>query len=273
MKIRDIVALTGVVSFLLTMAYILGFSISINMNLFTYFNLNDYIKHSIVWIIPALIMGSLIFITVSFFGPLYSTLIDFIADKINRSPLSKLIPNRVSKEGRGFVTPMMVIVVGLYIILLIMSYITNIIMFHLICILAGLCLWSFIIFCHIWHSQKPEGMKLSFGRHSISIHVVPMLFSFVCLYGFFVGTLEQGRVYKYPTAHIEMTSKEPIKSGRVLFALSQYIVFLEQKTKTVDIIPVGQVKNIITIPKNKSKEKKNVKQLEEAKKEEKETIK
>jgi hypothetical protein len=53
-----------------------------------------------------------------------------------------------------------------------------------------------------------------------------------------------------------MITEVPIKNGKVLLALTQYIVFMDQKVKTVEIIPVGQVKNIIPIPKEKSKENK-----------------
>jgi hypothetical protein len=105
----------------------------------------------------------------------------------------------------------------------------------------------------------------------------PLYFMLVFVAGLYTGKKELVKVvvHNNSNAQLEMTSKEPNKNGRVLFALSQYIVFLEKKTKTVDIIPIGQVKNIITIPKNKSKEKGKDKETpsEEAKKKQKETIK
>ncbi len=59
MKITEILALASATAFTLTVSYTYGFSRSIEVNLITYFNINDYIKYSVYWL-PMLLFGSCI---------------------------------------------------------------------------------------------------------------------------------------------------------------------------------------------------------------------
>ena len=126
---------------------------------------------------------------------------------------------------------------------------------HICYCLLGTGLWIAFFYYYLrpglgkeWISQKGKALMLG-----------PVLIVIVYISGILAGLSDIANVGKHPHEILEMTSEASNKKGRVLFALSQYVVFLEQKTVMIEIIPVGQVKNIIPIPKNKSKEKKNVK--------------
>lgn len=262
MKITQIVALVSATAFILTVAYIYGFSRSIEVNLLTYFSTNDYIKFSVHWlpryIVPYGIGFCMAKMTPPFFGIGSS-----YEDKIAKYPDSPAFVKFVLKHEEKI---MYIVVIGTSVgctLFLVFRFVPEHALY--ICYyFVGIGLWI-VFFSYFLKPGLAKEEWIIWKQKAVLLG--PILIVLVYIYGIFAGISELAKVDKYSTEQIEMTSEVSNKKGRVLFALSQYIVFLEQKTKTVDIIPVGQVKNIITIPKNKSKEKKNEKKLEEAKKE------
>ncbi len=251
MRITEIVTLVSALAFTLTVAYTYGFSRSIEVNLLTYFSANDYIKFSVYWL-PGYIFTFFTGICLSEFTPRLfgtsSSLEDKIAKRPNISACKKFLLKH--EEMIRYIGILGAIVVGIIYIAFLFAPKHA---FYICYCYLGICIWTFYFLL----SLLPSLTKKWTRWQKQALLWGPTLIIGVYTYGIFAGVSELDKVDKYPTARLEMTSEASNKKGRVLFALSQYIVFLEQKTKTVDIIPVGQVKNIITIPKNKSKEKKN----------------
>ncbi len=254
MKIAEIVAVVSATAFILTVVYTYGFSNAVDVNLLKYFSINDYIKLSVYWL-PKYIFS---------FG------LGYCFVKLERLWSASLSKNKNTQSSdmsaftkftlkhEGLIIS--VVVIGTPIVIIIVSHSFNAPELYGPYSLLGICLWG-VFFRNI---LIPKYIK-EWARWKKDVLIwVPIIIIGVHCYGAMAGQSELDKVDKYPTARLEMTIEAPSKSGRVLLALSQYIVFLEQKTKTVDIIPVSQVKNIIPITKNKSKE---------AKKERKETIK
>jgi hypothetical protein len=253
MKITQIVALVSAIAFILTVVYVYGFSRSIEVNLLTYFSISDYIKFSVYWLPSYILSFGLGFCFVIAERRLSgSSSKDKNAQSYNRWAFTKF----VLKYGNLIVVVLVVGIPSVIVILLDFFNAPKHILYGAYSVL-GFCLWG-PIYRYI---LIPNFIKIKeWARWKLDALLwAPIIIIGVHWYGLMAGQSELGKVDKYPTARLEMTSEASNKKGRVLLALSQYIVFLEQKTKTVDIIPVGQVKNIITIPKNKSKEKKNKK--------------
>jgi hypothetical protein len=253
MKITQIVALVSATAFILTVAYIYGFSRSIDVNLHTYFSTNDYIKLSVYWLpryIFAFFTGiCLSEFTTRFFGT-GSSLEDKIAKRPNISACKKFLLKH--EEMIRYIGILGAIVVG---IIYIAFRFAPKHAFHICYCLLGMGLWAAYCTSLLLPSLTEKWTRWQ----KQALLWGPTLIIGVYTYGIFAGVSELDKVDKYPTARLEMTSEASNKKGRVLFALTQYIVFLEQKTKMVEIIPVGQVKNIIPIPEDKGKAKKNKK--------------
>ena len=249
MKITQIVALVSAAAFILTVAYIYGFSNAIEVNLLTYFSTNDYIKFSVYWLPKYILSFGLGFCFVKAERLLFgSSSKDKTTQPSNRWAFTKFV-----LKHKDLIIVVLVLGIPFGIVILLDSLNAPKHVRYGSYSILGISFWG-VCFRYI---LIPNFIK-EWARWKLDTLLwVPMIIIGVYYYGLLAGQSELGRVDKYPTAHLEMTSEASNKKGRVLFALSQYVVFLEQKTKMVDIIPVGQVKNISTIPKNKSKEKKN----------------
>lgn len=254
MNITQIVALVSATAFILTVAYIYGFSRSIEVNLLTYFSTSDYIKFSVYWL-PRYIIAYGIGVCMAKMKPPFFGIGSSYEDKIAKYPDSSGFTKFVLKHEEKM---MYILLIGTSIVCMLFIAFRFVPehALHICYCFLGIGLW--IAFFHYFLMPGLAKEEWIIWKQK-ALLVGPIFIVSVYIYGIFAGVSEPDKVDKYPTARLEMTSEAFNKKGRVLFALSQYIVFLEQKTKIVDIIPVGQVKNIIPIPKNKSKEKKNAK--------------
>ncbi len=251
MKITQIVTLVSAAAFILTVVYTYGFSNAVDVNLLTYFSTNDYIKFSVYWLPKYILSFGLGFCFVKVEKLLFGgSSKDKTTQSSNRWAFTKFV---LKHEDLIIVVLVLGIPFGIVILLDSLNAPKHV-RYGSYSIL-GICFWG-VFFRYI---LTPKYIKEWAGWKLNALLWVPVIIIGVYYYGLLVGQSELDKVDKYPTARLEMTIEAPSKSGRVLLALTQYIVFLEQKTKTIQIIPVGQVKNIITIPKNKSKEKKNAK--------------
>lgn len=262
MKITEIVAWVSTAAFLLSVAHIYGFSHSIEVNLISYFSTNDYIKHSVCW----LPMTTLAFGIGVLYAKMQPTLFgsgSSFEDKIAKYPNMSAFCKFMFKHED---TILFKIIPG-YVI---GSTLFNVFRFapehalHICYCLIGIGLWI-AFFCYYLKPSLDKEKEWTIRKQK-ALLLGPMLIVVVYIHGILSGLSDIQGVEKHPKEILEITSEETNKKGRVLFALSQYVVFLEQKTKKIEIIPVGQVKDIIPIPEDKGKEKKNKKQLDEAKK-------
>ncbi len=250
MKITEILALAGATAFTLTVAYIYGFSRPIEVNLIPYFTINDYVTYSVYWLPLILFFCGIGFCMAKMKPPLFgfgSSFEDKIAKYPNTSAFGKFLLKHEEKT-------LYILVIGhsigvpLFIVFRFFPEHAP----HICYCLLGTGLW--IAFFRYY--LRPGLGKEWIGQKGKALMVGPILIVLVYISGILAGLSDIANVGKHPHEILEMTSEKTNKKGRVLFALSQYVVFLEQKTEMIEIIPVGQVKNIIPIPKNKSKEAK-----------------
>jgi hypothetical protein len=251
MKITQIITLVSAAAFILTVTYIYGFSNAIEVNLLTYFSTNDYIKFSVYWLPKYILSFGLGFCFVKAERLLFGrSSKGKIAQSSNRWAFTKFV---LKHEDLIIVVLVLGIPFGIVILLDSLNAPKHV-RYGSYSIL-GISFWG-VFFRYI---LMPNFIK-EWARWKLNALLwVPIIIIGVYYYGLLAGQSELGKVDKYPTARLEMTTEAPSKSGRVLLALSQYIVFLEQKTKMIEIIPIGQVKDIIPITKNKSKEAKKKK--------------
>lgn len=260
MKITQIVALVSATAFILTVAYIYGFSRSIEVNLIRYFTINDYIKYSVYWLPMTMIPFGIGFCMAKMKPPFFGIGSSY-EDKIAKYPNSPAFIKFILKHEEKI---MYIVVIGtsiVCILFLVFRFVPEH-AFHIFYCFLGIGLW--IAFSHYFLMPGLAEEWIIWKQKALLLG--PILIVFVYFSGILAGLSDIENVGKHPTERIEITNEKTNKKGRVLFALSQYIVFLEQKTKMIEIIPVGQVKDIIPIPEDKGKEKKNKKQLDEAKK-------
>lgn len=257
MKITEKIAIVSAVAFVLTVIYVYGFSLSIDMDLFKYFNISDYVKFSVCWL-PYYLIGPLIGYLYGIFENvvLKPRTIKEVIQSSNTSTLSKLTAKVLKYDGAIMSGGLILCGVFIFVVSF-FKHVDRTMLFIAGVFIAG-PIWFILTSLYV--------DKLSIAKEKMSNWQIKSLFfaPFFIFSVFIVGLLAGGRALdnagKPPTANLEMAIESPNKEGRVLFALSQYIVFLERKTKTVEIIPVGQVKDIILIPKSKSKEKKQKKE-------------
>ena len=256
MKITEILALASATAFTLTVSYTYGFSRSIEVNLITYFNINDYIKYSIYWLPMSLVGPGIGFCLAKMKPPLFgigSSLEDKIAKYPNTSSFGKFLFKHEEKVLSISVMGTSIVVILFIIFCLFPEH-----LLHICYCLLGSVLWAAFFKYYL----KPGLVKEWVSWKGKALLLGPIVIVGVYVSGILSGLSDIARAEKHPTEILEITSMKTNKKGRLLFALSQYVVFLEQKAQMVEIIPVSQVKTIIPIP----KEKKNKKQLKEARK-------
>lgn len=254
MKITEIVALVSAIAFTLTVAYTYGFSHSMEVNLIRYFSINDYLKLSVSWLPMSIIslgIGYCIAKTDHKLFGIGSSFEDKIAKYPNISSFGKF--NLKHEE-----TVLSVIVVVSYIgVLIFIAFrFAPEHLYHIFYCLLGIGLWI----AFFYYLLKPALIKELVGYRLKALGIAPIIIIWVYISGLMFGISEIDKVEKHPTELLEITNKKTNKKGNILFALSQYVIFLDQKTKMVEIIPIGQVKNIIPIAEE------NKKKLEDGKK-------
>ncbi len=244
MKITEILAFASTIAFTLTVAYTYGFSRSIEVNLITYFNINDYIKYSVYWL-PVSLVGPGIGFCLAKMKPPFFGIGSSYEDKIAKYPKMSAFGKFILKHEEKI---MYVPAIGVSLFIIFRFFSEHAL--HICFCLSGTGLWL-AFFCYFlkpglveeWTILKQKALLLG-----------PIAIVGVYVSGILTGAANIKSAERIcPNEILEITSEETNKKGRVLFALSQYIVFLDQKTKMVEIIPVGQVKNIIPIPKEKRK--------------------
>ena len=252
MKITEIVAWVSASAFLLTVVYIFAVSLTIGVDLFLYISFNDYLKLSLCWLPKHLLAVLIVFI-------MPALLYRLITGKSVHPRHILSLPSEFTtfKKQLFRVSTISILLISTIAIFSLNYYLQPERSIFILCTVFVIYLWLPLVrykkeFSFIKQYSDWKQYVFSYG---------PIYLILVFISGLYIGKRELYQIDKQHNTHIEMTSEEPMKRGKVLFAFSQYIVFLEQKTKTVDIIPVGQVKNII----NLNDKSKTNKQLEEAK--------
>ena len=256
MKIAEIAAMVSATAFILTVAYVYGFSNAVDVNLLKYFSINDYVKLSVYWLPKFIVICG-----IGYCIPVPEKILSGRSSK-NKNTQSFDMSASTKFFLKYAMLIFFVVTIGIPVVIIIVNIFFNAPKLYWPYCLLGIGLWGFFS-CYI---LIPKYIKEWASWKMKTLIWIPAVIILVLSYGAMTGKSELDSVDEYPTSQLEMTIETPSKRGRVLFALSQYIVFLEQKTKLVEIVPVSQVKTIISIPKQKSKEKKNKKNLEEAKK-------
>lgn len=250
MRITEIVTLVSALAFTLTVAYTYGFSRSIEVNLIRYFSINDYIKLSVYWL-PMSMFSSAIGFCMAKMKPPWFGIGSSYEDKIAKYPNTSAFGKFVLKHEEKMMYILLIgTSVGVTLTIVFLVYPEHAL--YICYCLLGTGLWiAFFQYFLMpgltkeWVIWKQKALLLG-----------PILIVCVYISGMLAALSDIANVGKHPHEILEITNEKTNKKGRVLFALSQYVVFLEQKTEMIEIIPVGQVKNIIPIPKNKSKEAK-----------------
>lgn len=255
-KIAIFSAIVSAVAFVLTVIYVYGFSLSIDMDLVRYFNISDYVKFSVCWL-PYYLIGPVI-------GALYAKFEDAVLkprtikeviQSSNTSTLSKMTARVLQYENAIILGGLILCGVSI-LIASFFKHIDRTMLFVAGVFIVG-PIWLILTSLYLRESSFAKEKMSYWQRRSLLFG--PLFIFSVFYFGIMAGGKELDSAGEPPTANLEMIIESPSKEGRILFALSQYIVFLERQTKTVEIIPVGQVKDIILIPKNESKEKKQKK--------------
>ena len=256
-KITEKIAIISASAFVLTVVYVYGFSLAIDVDLFNYFSISDYIKFSVCWL-PYYLIGPVIgFLCAKFEDRvLKPRTTKEVIQSSNTSTFYKLIAKALQYDNS--------IILGLLILTSVSTFITSFFKHVDIITLYGsgtflvAALWILLTSLYLRESSIVKE-KWPFWQQKTLLWG-PVFICSVFFVGLIAGDRKLDSLEKFPTANLEMITEAPNKEGSVLFALSQYIVFLEQKTKTVEIIPINQVKDIILIPEDKSKKEKKKKQ-------------
>lgn len=182
MRITEIVALVSAIAFILTVAYIYGFSHGIEVNLLSYFSINDYIKFSVYWLPKTIFFSGLGFcyakIEERFLG-------SSSKDKIGRSSNMCAFNKFVLKHENLIILAILYGALIFLTIFIVYRYIPKHV-YYMFRVILGIGLWG-VFFNYI---LKPNLIKKWISWKVKVLMLGPIIIMVVNFYGLMSGALE-----------------------------------------------------------------------------------
>lgn len=237
-KTSDLIGLGSVTAFILTILYVYGYSIAVNMNLFVYFSVKDYLKLAIQWLTPILSVGLI--------GLLVNKLVTRVERGATDEELVQCSPYpRFTRAFRrlGDVAPLALLLVAA-LFNTVLSFFTEVPKGRLYSLWAivGPMLWIATV---NWYMKVPRLVASWSKKWGIFITFSPALVIFAFCYGLYNAESEHGLLENNSGIKVLLRDQSKPLVGETMFSLDEYVLIRQREHRQVIVIPKNEIAVIV----------------------------
>jgi hypothetical protein len=239
LKVTDLLGLGSAGSFILTLLYLHGYSITLGVNLFLYFGLNDYFRLAIEWLPP--IIGACII----------GVLINKFFTRIERASTEEEIATgspypkftRRFRHGGDIALLLVLLIPAVYYTVLSFFRYVELERLYGFWAAAGAVLWVVLM---NWYVKEPKMVRNWTASWTTFMMFFPVLAICAFSYGLYAGKMETRLYTRLSDVHISAKDQATPMVGRILFLLDGHIVFRGQQAGSgIIVLPKTEVTKIV----------------------------
>ena len=239
-RLTEMVAGVSTSAFALTVIYVLGYSLTLRVNLFLYFGLNDYFRLAAEWL-PPVLAGLLVGVLLNeYFKRVEKGLTEGEIIATSKHPQR----TRRFREAADRALPILIVLVAVSDTIL--YFVGDMPRQRLLATwgVATPILWLALV---NWYLRVPRlaarVAQIQIG-YPVIITVVPMFIIGSFFYGLYSGAAGS-RLYVRPVdAELVVADDSAAVCGRILFALKDHLLVQEASDSTIIIFPMSAIQRI-----------------------------